>query len=441
MAASTSSSDETSSEEKVLKMKKDNAVSTMFRVKAEKLLLQMTDGNVYEIISNYNKAVACAVMGSSTLALAFAGRSRIASNLEEYRSCLFNIKMAKRNNYPVHKLGQLLDFEERMIYKLENKKKPKTISEDPEFFRLSHPKNDNFPFMIDAIQIEKNSNGYYFTTSIPLKCGDIVAIEKTFTSSSLLEGSAKKCANCNKYSLFDLLPCEECCSGELILLLFVAITMELFSFSAMFCSMRCYSSAKKGYHSFECGVIDMLKLTYDGYHIEFLLLKPLFKALAMFQGSVKYLRYFLSKTRRAITMFDLNLTQPDKVSEKDLLNMSMILNCSCPYTNQESNRREIEYAIFMRLFPKIKELMKVSHHRNFLFGFMITQSYGLVAQSSSRRLSGTDGDFFGSVSALKKYMTHSCVPNIHSFVYENGGVAHVVQNPIPAGGQLTTCHT
>lgn len=205
--------------------------------------------------------------------------------------------------------------------------------------------------------------------------------------------------------------------------------------------MRCYQLAKKGYHSFECGVIDKVKLTFDEYHIEFLLLKPLFKALAMFQGSVKYLRHYLSKTKRAITMFDLILTRPDNVSEKELLNMSMILNCSCPYTKTESIQREKGYEIFMRSFPKINELMKVSHNRTFLFGFMITQSYGLVAQSSSRKQTGTDGDFFGSVSALKKYMTHSCVPNIHSFVYENGGVAHVVQNPIPAGGKLTTCHT
>lgn len=213
-STSTSSSQANSSEEKVLKMKKDNAVSTMFREKAEKLIAQQTEENVYEIISNFNKAVACAEMGSSTLALAFAGRSKIASNLKEYKSCLFNIKMAKLNNYPEHQLDQLLDFEERTIWKLETERPPKI--EETEFFSLSHPKNDNFPFMINGIRIKKDSNGYHFITSIPLKCGDVVAIEKTFTSSSLIEAYAKKCANCHKFSLLNLLPCEECCSGELI---------------------------------------------------------------------------------------------------------------------------------------------------------------------------------------------------------------------------------
>lgn len=209
----------------------------------------------------------------------------------------------------------------------------------------------------------------------------------------------------------------------------------------MFCSMRCYKAAKFGYHSFECVVIDEIKRSYDNYHIEFLLLKPLFKALAMFQGSVKYLRHFLNKSKKLITMFDLILTRPNMVSQKDLLNLSMTRSCWCPYTTAETRRRENDYEFFMRMYPKINDLMKITDYKKFLFGFLMTQSYGVTAQASSREQPGIDRDFFGAVSSLKKFMTHSCVPNIHSFVYENGDLAHIVQSPIPAGGQLTTSHT
>ena len=209
----------------------------------------------------------------------------------------------------------------------------------------------------------------------------------------------------------------------------------------MFCSMRCYKFAKAGYHSFECAVIDQIKTTYDESHAEFLLLKPLFKALAMFDGSVKYLQHFLNKNKKVITIFDLILTRPSWPSDKELLIMSMARSCWCPLTSKESRRREHAYDFFMRLFPRMNVLMKIPRYRDFLHGFIITQSYGLVAQSSSRKLKGSSGDLFGGVSVLKRFMFHSCVPNIHSFVYDNGDLAHIVQYPIPAGGQLTASHS
>lgn len=227
MEASTSSQEESFSEEKVVKMKKDNAVSLMFREKAEALMVDVHDANVYEIISKYNKAVACAEKGSSTLALAFAGRSRIAACIGYYKPCLFNINLAKSSNYPEHQLQELLDFEKRMTLKLENSKPPER--EENTFFKLSHPANDDLPFMIDAIKIRQDMNGHHLITKIPLKCGDIVAIEKTFASSSLAEASTKKCSNCNKYSLLNLLPCEECCSGKFNDQIFVTRNANLHS--------------------------------------------------------------------------------------------------------------------------------------------------------------------------------------------------------------------
>ncbi|CAO1430154.1 unnamed protein product [Diamesa serratosioi] len=403
----------------VVILRKDNELSAMFREKAKTLLLKVTEENCYEIISNYNKAVACAVKGSQTLGLAFAGRSRVAAYLRSYEACLKNIKHAKLNCYPEDRLEALLLYEENMQLKLDSIQKEDGM--ESEFFTLSHPENNNLSFMIDNIEIASDHNGHHLITKVPLKCGDVVAMERTFASSSLLESYSKKCGNCNKYGILDLLPCEDCCS-------------------VMFCSQRCFETAKKGYHQYECDVLDKIRHSFTSNHTKYLLIKPLFKAMAMFEGSIKYLKHFLDKHKKA-TPLEVILTRPDMPTEKELLILSVSTSCWRHYTDRERSLRESEYEAMIRLYPKLNDLMKISHYKTFILDFFLKQSKGLVAQMSSVKLGGTDGDLFGSVSALKKFMVHSCAPNMHVFVYDNGDLAHIVQAPIPAGGQLTVGHT
>jgi hypothetical protein len=104
--------------------------------------------------------------------------------------------------------------------------------------KLSYEGKPKVPFVADCLELQDDENfGRFITTSRNLKAGDVVAIEKPFSSYLLPEFKYKRCNNCRKENMMSLIPCCYCTS-------------------AMFCSARCQDEAHQNYHKYECPVFD-----------------------------------------------------------------------------------------------------------------------------------------------------------------------------------------
>lgn len=119
----------------------------------------------YESLECYNKSLCYAPAGSDAIPLAYANRSAIYMEVNEYRLCLININLARKFNYPADKIQTLNDREEKCRKSMQSHQvNPK---DDPwSFFKLSYPPNEKIPFIIYCLEQRENSNfGRYVVSS------------------------------------------------------------------------------------------------------------------------------------------------------------------------------------------------------------------------------------------------------------------------------------
>lgn len=172
----------------------------------------------HKALLKYNESLCFAELGSESVGLAYANRSAVYFEMKLFERCWRNIEMAKQNNYPEKNLEILNKREEKCRALMRSETKPNGI-----MFKLSHPANKKFPFIVDCLEVrEDNQYGRYIITNKPLRVGDIVAIEKPFSSVLLSESKFgeipefnifQRCANCLKDNALDLIPCALCNQG------------------------------------------------------------------------------------------------------------------------------------------------------------------------------------------------------------------------------------
>lgn len=89
------------------------------------------------------------------------------------------------------------------------------------FLKLSHPANPKIPFLIEGLELKntkKYGRGIY--TSIDLKAGDVIAIEKPAMVFMCEEGQYMRCSKCFKVSMLNLIPCSK--TGKKIVCYFIS---------------------------------------------------------------------------------------------------------------------------------------------------------------------------------------------------------------------------
>lgn len=168
-----------------------------------------------EALIFYNKSL-CYAESSEKLALAFANRSAVYLSLGKHQECIDNIRLAREHGYPLHNMSKL-DERVRKCEEENEPVEPKKSVEAREFFKLTYPRNDKIPFVVNCLELKQDDKfGRHIISNRDLNPGDIIAIEEPFKKSLSDEESYSRCNNCLKSNSLNLMPCTgKCTKSEL----------------------------------------------------------------------------------------------------------------------------------------------------------------------------------------------------------------------------------
>ena len=186
--------------------KKSKELATKHRLKGNELF---RDRKYFSALCAYNKSLCFAVTNSEDVGLAFANRSAVYLEIEEFELCKENINFAKEFGYPSSKSEKLERREKNCYGKIVEK------SRDLKLLQLTHKSNPKYPFVADCLKIQNNSEfGRHIVTDKALNIGDVVAIDHPFCAILSTKHNVRRCANCLGSFKLNLLPCPKCTSGK-----------------------------------------------------------------------------------------------------------------------------------------------------------------------------------------------------------------------------------
>lgn len=204
----------------------------------------------------------------------------------------------------------------------------------------------------------------------------------------------------------------------------------------MFCSQECELKAMKGFHIYECPMIDLLLKS----GIMQMGLRVFFQALSMFNGSIEQLEKFLNENKNeSVSVYDFDLSSSDEEQcAKSFLTSLYCLTKS--YKACEGDSPEM----LLKDHPQLSEIWK--SHEAFIRAFIL------------KILQIGDSNFHGICGwSLKKYenqfpqmigigcypfismCNHSCAPNVNR-IYIEDKMLLLVERPIKKGEQLFDCY-
>lgn len=210
-------------------------------------------------------------------------------------------------------------------------------------------------------------------------------------------------------------------------------------FPAMFCSEECKQKAKKGFHKYECDVIDQISLEFPGFQKVLMVLRLFFKALAICGGSVSELEELLTENdNKNILDFDYDSTAFQSDPKEHVVASFAFNDKLMPWSSKRRREESVVYDKFLNLFPKLKFILRNDNERQFALHFLITQAR--YAFSSETNYCYDPDRWVGGVYPLRSYMKSSCMPNVMGHFYDRCCVVYKAQKPLKAGTVITTQH-
>lgn len=315
--------------------------------------------------------------------------------LKKYPECLQNINLAKESAYPAEKLQKLLEREE----KCKNAKPIDTEHTPEKFFKLSYPANSQIRFIVDGLECRQTKYGTGIFTTRDLKPGDIISIEPPAFTLLNKATSYKRCCNCFKSAMMNLLPC-------------------LMSTKLMFCSTECRESVYKKFKDLDAVVCEYNNAQSFNYY------KALVDMDEAFDGRDKLIDFLknndLKKHKKTIFEYDWNnMTdlQQKEARFKCLLSFNDDIDCrhavyNCSHEITQGNRLVIETT---------KRIARTV----FKHGVTIKGK----TENTEAVIEGT------SVFNFSTMFKHSCQPNIE-YLTPHDQVLYVARF-VKAGGELT----
>lgn len=196
---------------------------------------------------DYINSALCYAESNDVLAECFAVRANLFYELEAFKQCDRNIKLARRLGDFTKKIDLCMDTAENVCNRMKLKEEavktlPLEPTQIPFTLKLSGLANPEIPFIDNRLYLDFDDrvNGRHLRVRDGLGAGKILAIDTILNPALMKEARYMRCATCFNENLFDLDPCPSCCS-------------------AMFCAGKdCWQIAKNGFHRFECPVIDFL---------------------------------------------------------------------------------------------------------------------------------------------------------------------------------------
>lgn len=403
--------------------KKDNQKAEEFRARG---CQDLQKGKLYDALLKFNKSLCFAeTQCSKTFALVYAKRAEIYMKLDLYKNCLNNIELARNNSCPKDELKLLSELEEVCLNKLNDSAKEQ---DDPwEFFKLSHPANENLKWnhhVADCLEVKRDKKfGRYIVSSKSLSVGDIISIEEPFfkilktdpEDSEYPESNIYQyCANCLNDNFMDLTPCLMFCT------------------QTMFCSADCEITANKGFHQYECQMLAALNDTGNRR----MSLRCFFDALTICDDSIVQLEMLMRESdKMSPTVFNYDMKDCLQYKKNQLMCMLAL----------ESNV-DVGITDLSNIFKSNEKLSKMwSTHKSFINEFLtrmmqieILNFHGIKGKclSSSNPYRACVGDGGYIFSSL---INHSCCPNTMRIVVNNRMVI-IVERPIKKGDQIFDCY-
>lgn len=396
---------------------KSNQKAEALRVKACQSLQK---GELYDALLKLNKSLCNAEPSSATTAMICANRAEVYFKLNFFENCLNNIELTDDALLPPKAKDFLADLKKKSLSNVNN---VKLNTDNPwEFFKLSYPSNPKLNYVVESLEVKCDMKyGRYLVAKQDFKVGDILAIEKPFFKIIKTDADDENeypdsntyqyCANCLNDNLMDLIPCPTC-------------------LLTMFCSPSCLYTASKGFHQYECQLLNPLKETGNWRFA----LRCFFDALTICDGKIENLISLMAEadeTSPTVFNFDFsNLKNPDYAKNQ--------LRCMLSLERKVSVKLKDFSSIFHQ-HPKLADIY--STHGDFVSKFLqrmlqveILNFHGIKGRSLNRNVPyrsclGDGGYIFCSL------INHSCCPNTMRIVVENRMVL-IVERPIKAGQQI-----
>ncbi|CAO1428613.1 unnamed protein product [Diamesa hyperborea] len=376
------------------------------------------EGMMMKTFLSFNKSLCLGIKGTEELQRTFISRSLACALVSADAAALHNIEIVKNNNYPPDKKEYVEYVKNKATTRLANATRDeKDLPETPlNTFLYENPTNAPRIKFLKPVVLKQG----ILTTTADHEIGDIIAIDRPFFGASMWDSSYMNCSNCMKFSLFTLLPCDGCTT-------------------AMFCSEECKKEATKGYHQYECEVIDRVQLFFRDFYKVLMVFRQFFKALSICGGSVSELRQLLTKNMgRTILDFDYDSELFISDPKQHLIALFAFNNQLFPWSEARKKEEAIMYSKFLPLFPKLKHIWEGGEEKNFVLLFLISLSR--YAYSSDFEYGAEPEQWIGGVYPLRSYMKNSCLPNVVGHIYDRCSVAYVAQEPISAGSRITVQH-
>ncbi|XP_065091929.1 SET and MYND domain-containing protein 4 [Ochlerotatus camptorhynchus] len=379
-------------------------------------------------VEHYNESIALSEERSENLAIVFANRSAVCFELKEYADCLQNIRLARENLYPEHLLPKL-DKREEVCLKLLDIIEGQQIFEqlDQGEPKLSYKPNPKIPHISDCIELKEDEEfGRYLVTNRNLSAGDIIIVEKPF--STLLDANLRytHCDYCHEDKFLTLIPCKTC-----------TITM--------FCSEECRNKAWESYHHIECFVIKDMHFLFT--KVIRVALRTVMTAISTFNYNFEELRLFIeSIDERSLNPFKLDWTSID--SKQVYSTIHVLATNQKLRTTSDLVQRSVYAIIMSELLFRKTELGQLcdnneSHDliRQLIFRHSQTSpvnmhslmfmDYTPLQYEKFSQVNLACGSF-----PILSMINHSCAPNLVRMTLPNGHVVALLNRPIQKGGQL-----
>ncbi|KOC68566.1 SET and MYND domain-containing protein 4 [Habropoda laboriosa] len=271
---------------------KDAKKSEKKREIANQLYIKMslrTNSSIYvKILELYTESISYAPNPSIELALAYANRSVVLLKLRKYEECIQDIDRSLPMTNSDNLLAKLYVRKLECLVALQHPDTNNTIKETEclfkemslddnyreklnekiisQYSKIQIPNktskmsitessqvplpeiktyNVEFPSASDAIGVKYNEKyGRHVIASRNIDAGEVLVIEKPYTSLLTFENRHTHCSNCLEVC-WALIPCDHC-------------------IYAMYCSEECKTSEWEKYHDMECAVVPhMLKLDFS----------------------------------------------------------------------------------------------------------------------------------------------------------------------------------
>lgn len=443
--------------------KKSSAASEKHRNDGNRAFVQKDDMSA---MYHYTRAIGFASAGSKEMSIAFANRSAVTYSLGDFADVVKDIDRALQGNYPDHlkyklwerkgkaflELGKFLEakssFENAILWltksKLDEDKRSIAKTQLTSLLeqsssscfktydvpivtlpQLTHGLNPYLQSGSNAIEVEYSPlMGRHVVAKVDINPGDVLAVEKPFSSVPVPNSYFFFCFHCHK-RCHSLLPCFQC-------------TL------VFFCDEKCRTNSWEQSHSIECKILpSLLMLGCD--KLELLALRVLIKAtekgrkLIQLATSLSEIESFdkpsLKGFNDGVYFSDNYKSVHNLEGNTDLRNITYLFGrsifaaCILHVLDINTNffkKGLIDKVCTLRKFQELEEEANLRWDRVFAGGLILKYLQSMASNaheiSEMRVIPGnepkTESSEIGSAAySLLSLINHSCDPNVvrHSY--------------------------